>query len=96
MATLVQCSLEDCRANVEQFNRQCFERSAKICKPVDTDVKIPRTCGRQSMTKKFEDTKGVIRIRKSKNDRQHNDQKKKYKRTNKDVQRYIQTQLKIK
>jgi len=48
------------------------------------------------MTKKFEDTKGVIRIRKSKNDRQHNDQKKKYKRTNKDVQRYIQTQLKIK
>jgi hypothetical protein len=26
---------------------------------------------------KFEDTKGVIRIRKSKNDRQHNDQKKK-------------------
>jgi N-acyl-D-aspartate/D-glutamate deacylase len=29
---------------------------------------------------RFEDTKGVIRIRKSK-DRQHNDQRKKYKRT---------------
>jgi hypothetical protein len=29
---LVQSSL-DCRANVEQFNHQCFERSAKICKP---------------------------------------------------------------
>jgi len=29
----------------------------------------------------FEDTKGVIRIRKSK-DKQHNGQKKKYKRTN--------------
>jgi hypothetical protein len=37
------------------------------------------------MRKKFKDTKGVIRIRKSKNDRQHNDQKKKYKRTNNDV-----------
>ena len=34
----------------------------------------------------FEDTKGVIRIRKSKNNRQHNGQKKKYKRTNNDLQ----------
>ena len=34
----------------------------------------------------FEDTKGVIRIRKSKKSRQHNGQKKKYKRTNKDLQ----------
>ena len=33
----------------------------------------------------FEDTKGEIRIRKSK-DRQHNGQKKKYKRTNNDLQ----------
>ena len=33
----------------------------------------------------FEDTKGVIRIRKSK-DRQHNDQMKKYKITNSDLQ----------
>jgi hypothetical protein len=30
----------------------------------------------------FEDTKGVIRIRKSKKNRQHNGQKKNYKRTN--------------
>jgi hypothetical protein len=36
-----------------------------------------------SVTKKeFEDTKGVIRIRISKKNRQHNNQKKKYKRTN--------------
>ena len=35
--------------------------------------------------KQFEDTKGVIRIRKSK-DRQHNGQKKKDKRTNNDLQ----------
>jgi hypothetical protein len=34
----------------------------------------------------FEDTKGVIRIRISKKDRQHNGQKKKYKRTNNDLQ----------
>ena len=30
----------------------------------------------------FEDTKGVIRIRKSKKNRQHNGQKKMYKKTN--------------
>jgi hypothetical protein len=34
----------------------------------------------------FEETKGVIRIRKSKKNRQHNGQKKKYKRTNNDRQ----------
>jgi protein tyrosine phosphatase len=33
----------------------------------------------------FKDTKGVIKIRKSKMDRQHNGQKKKYKRTNSDL-----------
>ena len=36
--------------------------------------------------KEFEDTKGVIKIRKSKKDRQHNGQKKKDKRTNNDLQ----------
>jgi hypothetical protein len=34
----------------------------------------------------FEDTKGVIRIRKLKKHRQHNNQKKKYKRWNNDLQ----------
>jgi arabinogalactan endo-1,4-beta-galactosidase len=34
----------------------------------------------------FGDTKGVIRIRISKKNRQHNDQKKKYKGTNNDLQ----------
>ena len=34
----------------------------------------------------FEDTKGVIRIRIWKKNRQHNDQKKKYKRKNNDPQ----------
>jgi len=34
----------------------------------------------------FEDTKGVIRFRKSKKNRQHNGQKKQDKRTNNDIQ----------
>jgi hypothetical protein len=34
----------------------------------------------------FEDTKGIIRIPKSKKNRQHNGQKKKYKKTNSDLQ----------
>jgi hypothetical protein len=38
-----------------------------------------------SLKEEFEDTKGVIRSRKSK-DRQYNDQKKKDKRTNNDLQ----------
>ena len=40
----------------------------------------------------FEDTKGIIRIRKSKKNRQHNGQKKRYKGTNNDrVKRTPQT-----
>ena len=39
-----------------------------------------------TVREEFEDTKGVIKIRISKKDRQHNGQKKKYKRTNNDLQ----------
>ena len=46
------------------------------------------------MYEEIEDTKGVIRIRKSKKDTQHNGQKKKDKRTNNDLQ-YITLKLKI-
>jgi hypothetical protein len=42
----------------------------------------------------FEDTKGVISIRISKKNRQHNGQQKKYKRTNNDLQN-IHIKLKI-
>jgi len=42
----------------------------------------------------FEDTKGIIRIRISKKNRQHNGQRKKYKRTNNDLQN-IHINLKI-
>jgi len=48
----------------------------------------------KSLSEEFEDTKGVIRIRKSKKNRQHNGQKKKYHRTNNDLQN-IHIQLKI-
>ena len=41
---------------------------------------------RNAIIEKFEDTKGIIRIRKSKKGRQDNGQKKKYKRTNNDLQ----------
>ena len=45
---LIQSSL-DCRANVEQLNHQCFQRSAKICEPLDIEIKKPRICGSQIM-----------------------------------------------
>jgi len=47
----------------------------------------------KAIQEEFEDTKGVIRIRISKKNRQHND-KKKYKRTNNDLQN-IHIKLKI-
>jgi hypothetical protein len=43
----------------------------------------------------FEDTKGVIRIRKSKKNRQHIDQKKKVKRTNNDREIKPSARLKL-
>ena len=43
------------------------------------------SCRAQS-NEEFEDTKGEIRIRKSKRDKQHNGQKKTHKRTNNDLQ----------
>jgi hypothetical protein len=46
------------------------------------------------ITEEFEDTKGAIRNRISKKNRQHNGQKKKYKRTNIDRQN-IHIKLKI-
>ena len=46
------------------------------------------------ISEEFEDTKGAIRIRISKKNRQHNGRKKKYKRTNNDLQN-IHIKLKI-
>jgi hypothetical protein len=47
-----------------------------------------------SFQEEFKDTKGLIRIRKSKKDRHHNGKKKKGKRTNNDLQN-IPIKLKI-
>jgi hypothetical protein len=49
---------------------------------------------RSSLQEEFEDTKGAIRIHISKKNRQHNGQKKKYKRTNNDLQN-VHIKLKI-
>ena len=46
------------------------------------------------LQEEFEDTKGVVRIRKSKKERKRNGQKKKNKKTNKDLQN-IHIKLKI-
>ena len=53
-----------------------------------------RNTGDIVLLQEFEDTKVVIRIRISKKNRQHNGQKKKYKRTNNDLQN-IHIKLKI-
>jgi hypothetical protein len=51
---------------------------------------IPSLTGRNYfclfLEEEFKDTKGVIKIRISMKNRQHNGQKKKYKRTNNDIQ----------
>ena len=57
------------------------------------DVHVWRERRSTTDTYSFEDTKGVMKIRKSKN-RQHNSQKKKDKNTNNDLQN-IQIKLKI-
>ena len=58
---ILQSSL-DCRVNVEQFNHQCFERSAKICEPLDKEVKKPRICERQLMRDNVEaESEGYFR-----------------------------------
>ena len=53
-----------------------------------------RKCISSSTSEEFEDTKGVIRIRISEKNRQHNGQKKKYKGIDNDLQN-IQIKLKV-
>ena len=59
---------------------------------VQSDLYIKAT--QWNMKEEFEDTKEAIRICISKKNRQHNGRKKKYKRTNKDLQN-IYIKLKI-
>ena len=58
----------------------------KVCRITDQYL----SSNYKHYNEKFEDTKGVIRIRISKKDRQHNVQKKKDKGTNNDLQNTTQ------
>jgi hypothetical protein len=62
----------------------------RVSKLMQSDISITTTVSLDE----FEDTKGVIRIRKLKKDRQHNGQKKKDKCKNNDLQN-IHIKLKI-
>ena len=72
--------------------------STQLLKKIQKSQKIKEIKSRSLlevfMQKEFEDTKGVIRIHKLKKNRQHNGEKKKYKRTNNDLQN-IDIKLKI-
>ena len=72
--------------------------STQLLKKIQKSQKIKEIKSRSLlevfMQKEFEDTKGVIRIHKLKKNRQHNGKKKKYKRTNNDLQN-IDIKLKI-
>ena len=68
-----------------------YSTIALKCKPKDTTLSGEF---QNAIEEEFEDTKGVIRIRISKKNRQHNGQKKKDKMTNNDLQN-IHIKLKI-
>jgi hypothetical protein len=72
---------------------KCFKISEKRTKGQTMMYKVQHR-KRIIYIEKFEDTKGVIRSRISKKNRQHNGQRKKYKRTNNDLQN-IHIKLKI-
>ena len=55
---------------------------------LNTGWMIPSWTNSPPEQEEIEDTKGVIRIRISKKNRQHNDQQKKYKRTNNDLKKH--------
>jgi hypothetical protein len=61
---------------------------------VKLSYKLKQQEGHTIQQEEFEDTTGVIRIRKSKKNRQHNGQANKYKKTNNDIQN-IHLKLKI-
>jgi hypothetical protein len=61
---------------------------------IGRQVSVEKDNEKRKSQEEFEDTKGVIRIHKSKKNRQHNGQKKKYKRTNNYLQD-IHIKLKI-
>ena len=71
-----------------------FHSSLAMLIPCNILLSIKACLLYQTLKEEFEGTKGVIRIRISKKNRQHNGQKKKDKRTNNDLQN-IHIKLKI-
>jgi hypothetical protein len=63
------------RKSIPHYNASTLQREDIL---YSTPCNIPTSTGRESIAKEFEDTKGVIKIRKFQ-DRQHNGQKKKEK-----------------
>ena len=68
---------------MDEINQYVY--SNKPIKALSLYINVYRSAMLLSYLEEFEDNKGVIIIRKSK-DRQHNGQQKKYKRTNNDLQ----------
>jgi hypothetical protein len=71
-----------------------LKHELKVNKMKIKQIEIPQRQNRIDNKEEFEDTKGTIRIRISNKNRQHKGQKKKYKRTNNDLQN-IHIKLKI-
>jgi hypothetical protein len=71
-----------------------LKHELKVNKMKIKQIEIPQRQNRIDNKEEFEDTKGTIRICISNKNRQHKGQKKKYKRTNNDLQN-IHIKLKI-
>ena len=75
---------------INSLRREDWNHKASLTPPLFIEVPVigfhesERSC--ICVLEEFEDTKGAIRIRKSKKNKQHNGQKKKYKRTSNDLQ----------
>ena len=96
-----------CFVEIDLFRNKKIDRDKKLLSGADNKLSFLITTKRNDDDKhittfmntfqskeEFEDTKVVIRIRISKKNKQHNGQKKKYKRTNNELQN-IHIKLKI-
>ena len=103
MSSLTQCSSQLFTQGIASVGillacaNQIYDRIIPLERHVSANkfriIPLERDVSVHNVWQEFEDTKGVTRIRISKN-RQHNGQKKKYKRTNNDLQN-IHIKLKI-
>jgi hypothetical protein len=45
---IVKHSLEECRRNMDNFHRQCFNKARDLCEDLDIAIKKPRICSRET------------------------------------------------